>query len=101
MILSGFQARAPGITADLTAGVEKRRQPGLDALGDFLTRAVLGIAVGAGAGETLIAAGDIIGDARERRARHDRFVAGDLDQIVLRINANVFVAWQPGVRRDD
>ncbi len=83
-----------------------RRQPGLprprwwrrnndasrvlDVFGDFLGGAILGIAEGAGAGETLVAAGDVVGDAREGRAGHHRFVGGDLDQIVLRIDAERF-----------
>ena len=64
--------------------------------GDFLGGAILGVAEGAGAGKTLVAAGDIVGHPRERRAGHHRFVGGDLDQVELRIDAVIFVGGQPG-----
>src|SRR5476651_1384162 len=59
-------------TLGLAAGVEERRQPGLDPLGDFLSGTILGVTEGARTGKALIAAGDIEGHARERRAGHDR-----------------------------
>ena len=63
--------------------------------GDFLGGAILGIADGAGAGEALVAARDIVGEMRERRAGHHRFVGGDLDQIVLRIDAVILGVGSP------
>src|SRR5229473_4668035 len=82
---SRFRVRAnarPGMTEGSGAGDEERRQPGLDVIGDLLTRAILGIPVGAGAGKALQLSRDVIGHAGERGAGHDRFVRGDLDQIV-------------------
>ena len=52
-----------------------------------LRGAILGVAEGAGAGEALHLAGDVIGHAREGRAGHDRLVGGQLDQVVLCVDA--------------
>src|ERR1700737_3285007 len=87
-----FRVRAdarPGMRVRSGAGDEVRRQPGLDVLRDFLGGTILGVPEGARARETLVAAGDVVGDTRERTAGHDRFVGSDLDQIVLRIDADV------------
>src|SRR3977135_3287804 len=90
--------RVPGMTGDLRTGDEERRQPGLDIFRDFPGGAILGVAEGAGAGETLDGAGDVIGHAGERGAGHDRFVRSDFDQIVLRIDAVVLAGGQRGGR---
>src|ERR1700729_193631 len=90
-ILRGAQLRAPQDDAgsveclSLGAGVEERRQPGMEMFGDFLGGAVLGVADGAGAGKTLIAAWNIVGDPREGSAAHHRLVGGDFDQGEIRI----------------
>jgi hypothetical protein len=46
-----------------SARVEERGEPRLDTFGDFLAGTILGVAESAGAGISLIAAGDIVGDA--------------------------------------
>src|ERR1700761_9300880 len=84
---------APG-TETSSAGKEEGGQPRLDILRDFLTGAVLGIAQSALAGETLIAAGNIVGDVRERGSGHHRLVGGVVDQIVLGVDAVVFASRQ-------
>src|SRR5258708_21208061 len=92
--------RAPGMTVRSGAGDEERRQPRLDVLRDFLGGTILGVTEGACAREALVAAGDVVGDTRERISGHDRFVGSDLDQIVLRIDADVLAGGQRGVRVD-
>src|ERR1700722_8732571 len=71
------------------AGVEVGRQAGLNMFGDFLGSAILGVAECASASETLVAAGNIVRDTRERAAGQHRFSSRDLDQIELRIDADV------------
>src|ERR1700684_2174303 len=75
----------------LGPGGEVRCQPGLEMFGDFLGGAVLGVADGAGAGKTLVAAWNIVGDPREGGASHHRFIGGDLDQVELCIDAIILV----------
>src|SRR4029077_15880202 len=76
------------------AGEEERRQPGLDIFRDLVSGAVFGVAESAGAREALIGPGYVVGHAREGGAGHDRLVAGDLDQVVLRIDADVLAGRQ-------
>ena len=58
--------------------------------------AILGVAEGAGAGEALQLAGNVVGHPRERGSGHDRFVGGEVDQIVLGVDAVILAGWQRG-----
>src|ERR1700678_1911992 len=60
-----------------SARIEERGEPRLDAFGDLLTGAILGVAEGAGAGISLVTAGDVVGDARGSRSGHYRFAGGN------------------------
>src|ERR1700722_4091302 len=64
----------------LSAGVEEVRQPRLKMLGDFLGGAIFGVADGAGAGKSLVAAGNIVGDPRESIAAHHDLAGGNFDR---------------------
>src|SRR5712691_940315 len=97
----GGAPRGPAVTAASGSGNEERGQPGLDVLGDLLGRAILGIVEGALAGEALIGARHVIGHPGEGGYGHDRFVGGDIDQVELRVDAEVLGGRQTRVLVDD
>src|SRR6185437_13206554 len=57
--------------------------------------AVLGVAQAARAGEALLLAGNVIGDAREGRALDDRFAGRQIDELVGRVDP-VILDIRPG-----
>src|SRR5712691_6804964 len=97
----GGRPRGPAVTAASGSGNEERGQPGLDVLGDLLGRAILGIVEGALPREALIGTRHVIRHPGEGGAGHDRFVGGDIDQVELRVDAEVLSGRQPRVLVDD
>ena len=70
-------------------------------VGDFLRGAVFGIAEGARAGKTLQLTGNVVRHPREGGAGHYRLVGGEIDQIVLRVDAVVLGGGQRSVGIED
>src|SRR5215217_5029312 len=76
-------------------------EAGPDLLGNQFGRAGLGIAQAARAGETLLLAGNIIGDPRRGRTRDDGLAGNNLGYRVMRIQTEAVELVALGDRIDD
>src|SRR6266566_6712531 len=92
---------SPKTTGASGSSNEERRKPGLDVIGDLVSGAIFGVAESALPREALVGARHVIGHPGEGRAGHDRFVRGDLNQVELRVDAEVLCGRQPRVLVDE